>query len=216
MANETSERIEQRGYPNGTPANGNGAHANGRAISHYQGLGVDQTADTDTLAQAYGRLRERYHPERNAADPLARDIVRYLDSAYATLVDPERRRVYDASLLNGASTNGHAPTAEGAHGTNGSRNGHASAADAVQVISGHNRTAVAEGAPAPPDAIAEAIPEAGGRGRRGGRRRSAYAERDLTEGSVPKTLWFLAWPQMVSGSMQTLDTIWDLVLAGRG
>jgi DnaJ-class molecular chaperone len=52
------------------------------------------------------RLRQRYHPERNADDPLARDIVRYLDSAYATLIDPERRQAYDAILLNGASTTG--------------------------------------------------------------------------------------------------------------
>ena len=53
----------------------------------------------------------------------------------------------------------------------------------------------------------------GGRGRRG--RRSAYATRDLTQGSIPKNLWFLAWPMMVEGSLNMVDRVIDLVWAGR-
>ena len=45
-------------------------------------------------------------------------------------------------------------------------------------------------------------------------RRSAYATRDLTTGSVPRTLWFLAWPQYLEGSLQIVDQIADLVWAG--
>jgi putative MATE family efflux protein len=78
-----------------------------------------------------------------------------------------------------------------------------------------NGAANAEAKPLTPAVTLEALPEVDGRGD-GRRRRSAYAERDLTQGSVPRNLWFLAWPQMISGSMQTVDTIWDLLLAGRG
>ncbi|MBF8266979.1 MAG: efflux family protein [Dehalococcoidia bacterium] len=51
---------------------------------------------------------------------------------------------------------------------------------------------------------------------RGGRRRSSYATRDLTTGSIPKNLWFLAWPQVVEGALNSLDQIADLFWAGRG
>lgn len=57
-------------------------------------------------------------------------------------------------------------------------------------------------------------PGAGGGGWGGGRRRSAYATRDLTIGSVPRTLWFLAWPQYVEGCLRIVDQVADLVWAG--
>ena len=46
-------------------------------------------------------------------------------------------------------------------------------------------------------------------------RRSAYATRDLTSGSVRRNLWFLAWPQMVGGVFNASDQIADLFWAGR-
>lgn len=49
----------------------------------------------------------------------------------------------------------------------------------------------------------------------GGGRRSARATRDLTEGSVPKNLWILAWPQMVEGILNVVDHMADLFWAGR-
>jgi len=47
-----------------------------------------------------------------------------------------------------------------------------------------------------------------------GRRRSQYATRDLTEGSIPRNLIFLAWPQMIAGFMRTADQLADLFWAG--
>ncbi len=47
------------------------------------------------------------------------------------------------------------------------------------------------------------------------RRRSAYATRDLTKGSVRKNLWFLAWPQIAEGFLSVADQIADLIWAGR-
>lgn len=47
------------------------------------------------------------------------------------------------------------------------------------------------------------------------RRRSEYATRDLTKGSIPRNLWFLAWPQMIEGALNMLDRVADLFWAGR-
>ena len=55
-------------------------------------------------------------------------------------------------------------------------------------------------------------------GRNGSRRgrRSTYVTRNLTEGSIPRNLWFLAWPQVVEGAMRVMDQLADLVWAGHG
>ena len=83
-----------------TQRNGESPQGNGARATYYDILGVDHQAGADTLAEAYSRLRTRYHPMRNPYDPLAPDIIRYLDSAFAVLIDPDRRRAYDAVLGN--------------------------------------------------------------------------------------------------------------------
>ena len=60
-------------------------------------------------------------------------------------------------------------------------------------------------------------PSMGRRGGRGGRGRglqTAYATRDLTEGSIPRTLWFVSWPQVVESLLNTADQLFDLIWAG--
>ncbi|MCH8310046.1 MAG: MATE family efflux transporter [Chloroflexi bacterium] len=47
------------------------------------------------------------------------------------------------------------------------------------------------------------------------RRHSKYADKDLTKGSIPKNLWFLAWPQIVESFLSVVDQLADLVWAGR-
>ena len=47
------------------------------------------------------------------------------------------------------------------------------------------------------------------------RKRSSYATRDLTKGSIPKNLWFLGWPQVAEGFLSVADQIADLIWAGR-
>jgi curved DNA-binding protein CbpA len=77
--------------------------------TYYDLLKVSPDADDDVIAQAYLRLREERHPRNNVDDPLAEDIVRYLDAAFAVLIEPERRRSYDLELLNGHPPNGAVP-----------------------------------------------------------------------------------------------------------
>ncbi|MBI4282482.1 MAG: MATE family efflux transporter [Chloroflexi bacterium] len=53
-------------------------------------------------------------------------------------------------------------------------------------------------------------------GEGGGRRRSSYASRDLTTGSIRRNLVFLAWPQVTDGALNVLDQLLDIFWAGRG
>jgi putative MATE family efflux protein len=48
----------------------------------------------------------------------------------------------------------------------------------------------------------------------GGGKRSEYATRDLTTGSVPRTLWFVAWPHVIESILRITDHVIDLALAG--
>jgi len=180
----------------------------------YAVLGVDPQADADALAEAYTRLRQRYHPDRNPDDPLAPEIVRYLDTAYAVLIDPERRRAYDATVGNGAATDRAVPSG---NGMRGSTNGHVAVAEPVETApdapAARAASIVTENGASPK---ADLLSDLGtGRGRGGGRRTS-YANLDLTTGSIPKNLWFLAWPQMVEGVLNVVDQMADLFWAGRG
>src|SRR5436190_90501 len=45
-----------------------------------------------------------------------------------------------------------------------------------------------------------------------GRRRAGH--RDLTSGSIPKTMMAVAWPQMITGGLMSVDQLIDLVWAG--
>ena len=56
--------------------------------------------------------------------------------------------------------------------------------------------------------------EAAGARPRGGRR-SRYADRDLTKGSIPKNLWQIGWPQIAEGMLGVVDQVADLIWAGR-
>ncbi|RRR74327.1 MAG: redoxin domain-containing protein [Candidatus Viridilinea halotolerans] len=83
--------------------------------SYYSLLGVEPDASPETIVAAYKQQRERYDPARVAdldselrAKAVERSVA--LEQAFAILADPERRRQYDASLLdNGDVLDGVAP-----------------------------------------------------------------------------------------------------------
>ena len=68
---------------------------NGRTL--YQILQVDPAADPDVIEAAYKRLALKHHPDRSTAAN-APDRMRELNDARAILLDPDRRRAYDAHL----------------------------------------------------------------------------------------------------------------------
>ncbi|KAK1245986.1 hypothetical protein MKX07_005055, partial [Trichoderma sp. CBMAI-0711] len=62
---------------------------------YYKFLGILQAAGTDAIRASYRKLALKYHPDRNPNNPQATAQFQLLETAYSTLFDPERRRVYD-------------------------------------------------------------------------------------------------------------------------
>lgn len=72
----------------------------------YIVLGVQREATPGDIKRAYRRLARRWHPDINPGDRDAAVRFRQVLEAYETLIDPDRRRCYDA---------GHAPVARAEH-----------------------------------------------------------------------------------------------------
>lgn len=62
----------------------------------YALLGLAPGASSSDIKRAYRRLARRYHPDINPGDRAAESLYQRISEAYETLVDPERRRDYDA------------------------------------------------------------------------------------------------------------------------
>jgi len=87
-------------------------------VTHYEVLGVDPGADTETIRRAYIMVAKATHPDRRqSADPArsarAEEHIRLANAAWHVLRDPERRAEYDRSLRPTASSK---PDPEGASG----------------------------------------------------------------------------------------------------
>jgi len=76
----------------------------------YQVLQVDPQASPEIIAEAYWLLTRKAQVERSTHNPTAGEALNRLNSAYATLVKPGMRRVYDSTLpphrLDGSSGDG--------------------------------------------------------------------------------------------------------------
>jgi curved DNA-binding protein CbpA len=70
------------------------------APSHYDRLGLPNSASAEDLRQAFRLLSKRYHPDTTTL-PLgeAEAAFQALQLAYGVLSDPDQRRRYDALLL---------------------------------------------------------------------------------------------------------------------
>ena len=65
-------------------------------MDYYAVLRIAEDADEETIRSAFRALARRYHPDVGAGcSPVEFQRAR---EAYETLVDPERRRRYDAQL----------------------------------------------------------------------------------------------------------------------
>jgi molecular chaperone DnaJ len=62
-------------------------------------LGVQREASAGDIKRAYRRLARRWHPDINPGDHDAAMRFRQVLEAYETLIDPDRRRRYDAGQL---------------------------------------------------------------------------------------------------------------------
>jgi DnaJ-class molecular chaperone len=66
-------------------------------MDHYARLGVDRTADHDTIRKAYKKLAMKHHPDRGGDTSLFQEI----SAAYDVLGDANKRAQYDAELAGG-------------------------------------------------------------------------------------------------------------------
>lgn len=69
----------------------------------YVVLGLGREATIADIKRAYRRLARKYHPDINPGDDTAAAIFRHIAEAYETLIDPGRRRQYDAGQRQPAS-----------------------------------------------------------------------------------------------------------------
>ncbi len=62
---------------------------------YYEILGITQSADAQSIKQAYRRLARQFHPDLNPGNQEAEERFKSLNEAYEILSDPDRKSQYD-------------------------------------------------------------------------------------------------------------------------
>ncbi len=71
------------------------------AKDYYRVLGVSPETTPDEIKRAYRRLALEHHPDRNRGDRRAEERFKEISEAYGVLIDPQKRRQYDAFRRGG-------------------------------------------------------------------------------------------------------------------
>jgi len=66
-----------------------------RIHTHYDNLKVARDAPPEVIRAAYKTLSQKYHPDRHGNSAEAIRIIQIINSAYAVLSDPAKRREHD-------------------------------------------------------------------------------------------------------------------------
>jgi curved DNA-binding protein len=62
---------------------------------YFKVLGVDRSADADTVKRAFRKLARQYHPDVNPGDQSAEAKFKEISEAYEVLSDPDKRKRYE-------------------------------------------------------------------------------------------------------------------------
>jgi len=62
---------------------------------YFRVLGVERSADADTIKRAFRKLARQYHPDVNPGDSSAEGRFKEISEAYEVLSDPDKRRRYE-------------------------------------------------------------------------------------------------------------------------
>jgi DnaJ-class molecular chaperone len=73
---------------------------------YYKILGVDEKSSEDEIKKAYRRMSMLHHPDKNGNTDESKQMFQELNNAYATLSEPNKRRVYDMMRKGGGGGGG--------------------------------------------------------------------------------------------------------------
>ena len=65
-------------------------------MNYYDILGVDESADSESIKRAYKKLAKKHHPDLNPEDiELSEERFKKINEAYHVLIDDKERKKYD-------------------------------------------------------------------------------------------------------------------------
>jgi len=73
---------------------------------YYYILGIDENASIEEVKKAYRKLSLKFHPDKNEGDKFFEERFKEINEAYETLVDPEKKRIYDFSRNSSSEYSG--------------------------------------------------------------------------------------------------------------
>src|SRR5437016_4892677 len=72
--------------------------------THYDNLKVARNAPPEVIRAAYRVLTQKYHPDKHAGSSEATRVMRIVNEAYETLMDPGKRAEHDAWISREEAT----------------------------------------------------------------------------------------------------------------